>query len=80
MKDIECNVIILENGIEYLEILRMSSNNNNNTYVLLSNLNDPADFYIKKVIKKGGIEKVFNIDDKKEYEKAVALFLKNTIN
>ena len=78
MENIECNVFKLENGIEYTEILRVSSDNN--IYILLSNLNDPTDFYIRKVITEDGLEKALNIDDRKEYEKAVALFLKNAIN
>ena len=44
----EYNVITLENGIEYTEIDRI--NFNNNCYVVLSNLDDPSDFCIRRLV------------------------------
>jgi hypothetical protein len=41
MEEKEYNVVTLDNGIEYTEIARL--NDNNNTYVLLSNLDDSED-------------------------------------
>ena len=46
MEEIECNVVTLEDNIEYTEIGRIDYNNN--TYIFLSNLDEPENFRIRK--------------------------------
>lgn len=78
MEEKEYNVVTLDNGIEYTEIARL--NNNNNTYVLLSNLDDSEDFCIKKLIKNNNIEQVIALDSFSEFDKLFALFTKEYLS
>lgn len=78
MEEKEYNVVTLDNGIEYTEIARL--NNNNNTYVLLSNLDDSEDFCIKKLIKNNNIEQVIALDSVSEFDKLFALFTKEYLS
>lgn len=78
MKESECNVAMLENGKEYIEILRIESDNN--IYILLSNLDDPTDFYIRKIMSDEENEVIVKIEDRQEYEKVIALFLKSNLD
>ena len=78
MKEKEYNVVTLDNGIEYTEIARL--NDNNNTYVLLSNLDDSEDFCIKKLIKNNNIEQVIALDSVSEFDKLFALFTKEYLS
>ena len=66
----ECNVITL-NGIEYTEIHRLE--NKGNTYVLLSNLDNPTDFCIKKLIYKNGEIYIRGLDNGKEFNEVLNL-------
>lgn len=78
MEEKEYNVVTLDNGIEYTEIARL--NDNNNTYVLLSNLDDSEDFCIKKLIKNNNIEQVIALDSVSEFDKLLALFTKEYLS
>lgn len=78
MEEKEYNVVTLDNGIEYTEIARL--NDNNNTYVLLSNLDDSEDFCIKKLIKNNNIEQVIALDSVSEFDKLFALFTKEYLS
>ena len=74
----ECNVVTLDNGIEYTEVYRLSADGN--IYSFLSNLDDVDDFCIKKVIKKNDRELVIGLDNEIEFNKALALFTKEHIS
>ena len=78
MEEKEYNVVTLNNGTEYTEIARLSDNNN--TYVLLSNLDDNDDFCIKKVIKDNGIEQVVALESASEFDRLFALFAKDYLS
>lgn len=78
MEEKEYNVVTLNNGTEYTEIARL--NDNNNTYVLLSNLDDTEDFCIKKLIKNNGIEQVVALDSASEFDRLLALFTKDYLS
>ena len=58
------NVVILD-GVEYTEIDRLK--HNNNSYVLLSNLDNPRDFCIKKVIIDNDEEYAVQLDSEEEF-------------
>jgi len=66
----ECNVVTL-NGIEYTEINRVDKNGN--TYVLLSNLDKPTDFCIKKIVKKDGIDYINGLTNEQEFNEILNL-------
>jgi len=66
----ECNVVTL-NGIEYTEINR--GEKNGNTYVLLSNLDDPTDFCIKKLVNKDGIDYINGLTNEEEFNELLKL-------
>ena len=66
----ECNVVTL-NGVEYTEIRRIE--NKGNTYVVLSNLDDPEDFCIKKLIKKDGNDFICGLDSEDEFNEILNL-------
>ena len=58
------NVVILD-GVEYTEIDRLK--HNNNSYVLLSNLDNPRDFCIKKVMIDNDEEYAVQLDSEEEF-------------
>ncbi len=58
------NVVILD-GVEYTEIDRLK--HNNNSYILLSNLDNPRDFCIKKVIIDNNEEYAVQLDSEEEF-------------
>jgi len=74
MEEKECNVITLENNIEYTEVDRIHYNDN--TYIYLSNLDNPDDFCIRKIIKENDEEFIIGINSNKEIDKALELFMK----
>ena len=66
----ECNVVNLD-GIEYTEIHRLE--NNGNTYVLLSNLDNPTDFCIKKLGVKNGESYIRGLSSEEEFNEVLRL-------
>jgi hypothetical protein len=68
----EYNVITLENGIEYTEIDRI--NFNNNCYVVLSNLDDPSDFCIRRLINDNNQEYIVGLENREEFNNVLKLF------
>lgn len=68
----ECNVITLENGIEYTEIDKI--NFNNNCYVVLSNFDDPSDFCIRKLVINNDQEYIVGLEDREEFNNVLKLF------
>jgi len=70
----ECNVFTLENNIEYTEITRIEYNNN--TYLVLSDLENPENFCIRKLIIENNEEYIIGIDTKEEFDTVLNLFSK----
>jgi len=68
----EYNVITLENGIEYTEIDRI--NFNNNCYVVLSNLDDPSDFCIRRLVNDNNQECIVGLENREEFNSVLKLF------
>ena len=74
MEEKEYNVITLENNVEYTEIDKI--NYNNNTYIYLSNIDNPEDFCIRKIVKENDEEYIVGINSNKEIDKVLELFMK----
>lgn len=72
MEEKEYNVVTLEDGKEYTEIERLEKDNN--TYVFLSNLDNPNDFCIRKVIKDNDSDYIVGLTDDKEFDEILELF------
>lgn len=66
------NIVVLENGIKYTELSRVSYNDTD--YVVLSNLSNPNDFCIRKLIKENNEDYIVGLDSKEEFDKIFALF------
>ncbi len=73
----ECNVVVLD-GVEYTEIHRLE--NNGNTYVLLSNLDSPTDFCIKKLVIKDGEPYIRGLKREEEFNEVLNLISKDFNN
>jgi hypothetical protein len=73
----EYNVITLENGIEYTEIDRI--NFNNNCYVVLSNLDDPSDFCIRRLVNDNNQEYIVGLENREEFNNVFLLYKKRSI-
>ena len=67
-----CNVIELGDNKEYTEIDRV--NYNHNTYVILSNLDNPADFFVKKLINEKNNEYIIGLDTNEEVYNVLKIF------
>ena len=78
MDNIEYNLVTLDNGVEYTEICRLD--NDGMVYILLSNLDNPNDFCIKRVINNDGNEYIEGLKDKEEFQKLFKLFTDKMIN
>ena len=66
----EYNVVMLD-GVQYTEIDRLE--HNNNTYVLLSNFENPKDFCIKKVTIEDGKEYIVGLETEEEFNDILRL-------
>ena len=66
----ECNVVTLD-GVEYTEIHRLE--NNGNTYVLLSNVDNPTDFCIKKLIQKDSEDYIVGLSSEEEFNEILRI-------
>ena len=71
MRD-EYNIVTLENGTEYTELYRVTDDGMK--YVFLSNLDNPEEFCIRKLIEGNGQEFIIRLDGKREYNKVFNLF------
>lgn len=78
MEEKECNVITLEDGIEYTEVDKLE--HNNNTYVFLSNLENPENFCIRKLIKENEEEFIIGLDSDEEFDIILNLFTQKYTN
>lgn len=72
MEEKEYNVVTLEDGIEYTEIDRVKKDGN--TYVFLSNLDNPNNFCIRKVIKEDEEDYIVGLEDDTEFDEVLKLF------
>lgn len=78
MEEKECNVVTLEDGIEYTEVDKIEFNNN--TYVFLSNLDNPENFCIRKLIKENEEEFIIGLDSDEEFDTILNLFTQKYTN
>ncbi len=67
-----CHVIKLGDNTEYTEIDRV--NYNHNTYVILSDLDNPNDFCVKKLINENNYEYVIELNTKEEFNNVLKIF------
>ncbi len=73
-----CHVIKLGDNIEYTEIDRV--NYNHNTYVILSDLDNPNDFCIKKLINENNYEYIIELNNKEEFNNVLKIFIDKYTN
>lgn len=78
MEEKEYNVITLEDNIEYTEIDRIEDNNN--IYVVLSDLENPENFCIRKLINENNKEFIVGLDSKEEFDKVLKIFTEKYTN
>jgi len=78
MEEKECNVITLEDNIEYTEVDKIEYNNN--TYVFLSDLENPENFCIRKLLKENDEEYIIGLDSKEEFDTILNLFTQKYTN
>lgn len=78
MEEKECNVVTLEDNVEYTEVDKIEYNNN--TYVFLSNLDNPENFCIRKLIKENDEEYIIGLDTKEEFNNVLNLFTQKYTN
>ena len=78
MEEKEYNVITLEDNIEYTEIDRIEDNNN--IYVVLSDLENPENFCIRKLINENNEEFIIGLDSKEEFDKVLKIFTEKYTN
>ncbi len=70
----EYSVITLEDGIDYIIVDEISFENNR--FVYLSNINNKADFCIRKIVLKDEKEVLVGLSDDQEFDTAMLLFSK----
>ena len=73
-----CHVIKLGDNIEYTEIDRV--NYNHNTYVILSDLDNPNDFCVKKLINENNYEYIIELNNKEEFNNVLEIFIDKYTN
>ena len=73
-----CHVIKLGDNIEYTEIDRV--NYNHNTYVILSDLDNPNDFCVKKLINENNYEYIIELNNKEEFYNVLKIFIDKYTN
>ena len=78
MEEKEYNVVTLENGVEYTEVDKLDYNGN--TYVFLSNLDNPNDFCIRKLVNENDEDYIVGLDSKDEFNTVLNRFAKDYIN
>jgi len=69
MKEIEVNVITLENDQDYIILDTITCNDSN--YIFLVNENDDLDKCIRKVIKKDGKDYLVKLDSNDEFDEVI---------
>jgi len=78
MEEIEYNTLILENNKEYAEIDTLT--NNNNTYIFLSEINNPENICIRKIKIKDNEEYIVGLDTEEEFNTILKLFTEKYTN
>ena len=73
-----CHVIKLGDNIEYTEIDRV--NYNHNTYLILSDLDNPNDFCVKKLINENNYEYIIELNNKEEFNNVLKIFIDKYTN
>ena len=73
-----CHVIKLGDNIEYTEIDKV--NYNHNTYVILSDLDNPNDFCVKKLINENNYEYIIELNNKEEFNNVLKIFIDKYTN
>ena len=73
MEEKEYNVITLEDNIEYTEIDKIEYNNN--TYLFLSDLENPENFCIRKLVIENDEEYIIGLETEEEFDKILNLFI-----
>ena len=71
---VDVDVVVLENGIEYIEVDKLSYNNFK--YILLSNVNNVKDSCIRKLVIDNDKEVLHGIVDDDEFDIVLDLFIK----
>ena len=71
--EIEVNVIEID-GVEYSELMQLPLDGN--VYVYLSDLDNPDNFIIHKLIEEDGEEYIVGLESKEEFDKALMHFSK----
>ena len=70
---IDINTVVLENGIEYTEVDDLIYENTK--YILLSNIDNVRDSCIRKITIDNNLEYNSELDDDKEFDIILKLFL-----
>ena len=70
---IDINTVVLENGIEYAEVDDLIYENTK--YILLSNIDNVRDSCIRKITVDNNLEYISELDDDKEFDIILKLFL-----
>ena len=78
MEEKEYNVITLEDNIEYTEIDRIE--NNNNVYIVLSDIENPENFCIRKLINENNEDFIIGLDSKEEFDTILKIFTEKYTN
>ena len=78
MEEKEYNVVTLEDGVKYTEIDRIEDDNK--VYVFLSNVDNPEDFCVRKLIEQDGSECIIGLDNREEFDRVFNLFTKKYNN
>lgn len=76
-EEIEVNVITID-GIEYTEVMRLPLDGN--IYVYLSDLDNPDNFFIHKLIEEDGKTYIIGLDSKEEFDRALLHFNKTLLD
>lgn len=67
-----CNIAVFDDGSEFVEIDWI--NYNGNLYSILSLINNPDDFCVKKIINENGKDCILALDSKEEVETILEIF------
>ena len=74
--EMEVNVVEID-GTEYSELMQLQFDGN--TYVYLSDLDNPDNFIIHKLVIEAGEEYLIGLDSKEEFDKALLRFSKTIL-
>lgn len=78
MSEKEYDIFTLEDNKDYAEIDKI--NYNNNTYVFLSELNNPENFCIRKITIENNEEYIVGLDNEEEFDTLLKLFTEKHTN